>query len=264
VGLLLLLLVCGSLQGGAPATLPELPQTDGICLPPAPPSLGTLDWQRLIAESRRACEGPCVTPFGQVLGVADGVEAHSNCVSTCVRRERRVLELVSGDARVSQDVPDDGSVYVGIAYQCVGYARLWWMKNRSLTFGDVDIAQDILYLSEATELRTGKTVPLGRSLNGTARRAPQRGDLLVYLADRDDPEWRAGHVAVIVDVDRERGLVALAEENYDNLPWQDPHAYARRIPLFEINGRFTLLDVPPERRSSADGGRIGGWVYPLP
>jgi hypothetical protein len=129
VGLLLLLLVCGELQAGAPATLPALPQTDGIGLPPAPPPLGLLEWQRLIAEGRRVCEGPCVTPFGQVLGVADGVEAHSN---------------------------------------------------------------------------------------------------------------------------------------YDNLPWQDPHAYARRIPLFEINGRFTLLDVPPDHRSSADGGRIGGWVYPLP
>lgn len=264
VGLLLLLLVGGPLPADAPPTGPEPPRTDGIGLPPPPPALGILDWGRLIAESRRACEGPCVTPFGQVLGVADGAEARSNCVSTCVRPERRALELASGGVRVSPDGPDDGSAYVGIAYQCVGYARLWWMKNRALTFGDVAIAQDILYLDEATELRTGKSVPLGRSLNGTARRAPRRGDLLVYLADRDDPPWRAGHVAVVVAVDRERGLIALAEENYDNRPWQDPHAYARRIPLFEINGRFTVLDVPPDRRSSADGGRIGGWVYPLP
>ena len=44
----------------------------------------------------------------------------------------------------------------------------------------------------------------------------------MYLADRDDPEWRAGHVAVIVDVDLENGLVALAEENYDNRAWQAP------------------------------------------
>lgn len=263
---LLLLLVVGPLPAEVPPGGPELPGTDGSGLPPPAAPPGILDWPGLIAASRRACEGPCVTPFGQVLGVADGAAAHSNCASACVRPERRFLDLASGRVQVADALPSpaSGSVYVGLTYQCVGFARLWWMTNRSLTFGDVDIAQDILYLTEATDPRTGKSVPLGRSLNGTARRAPQRGDLLVYLAERDDPEWRAGHVAVIVEIDRERGLVALAEENYDNRPWQDPQAFARRIPLFEINGRFTLLDLPPERRTSPDGGRIAGWVYPLP
>ncbi|WP_296809226.1 CHAP domain-containing protein [Thiocapsa sp.] len=137
------------------------------------------------------------------------------------------------------------------------------MKNRSLTFGDVDMAYDILYPTEATDPRTGEIVPLGRSFNGTARHPPERGDLVIYLADREDQEWRAGHVAVVVDVDREQGLVALAEENYDNRPWENPQAFARRIQLFEINGRFTLLDVEPNSRSRADGGRIAGWVYPV-
>lgn len=261
---LLVALTIGSLSADAPPTLRELPHTDGVGLQPPPPAIGPLKWPRLIAESRRACEGPCTTPFGKVLGMADGAEARSNCVSTCVRPERSFLDLESGAIAVSRDSPADSPKhYVGITYQCVGYARLWWMKNRSLTFGDVDIAHDILYLTEATDPRTGATVPLGRSLNGTARRPPERGDLVVYLADREDPEWRAGHVAVVVDVDREQGLVALAEENYDNRPWENPHAFARRIPLFEINGRFALLDVEPNSRSSADGGRIAGWVYPV-
>jgi hypothetical protein len=262
--LLLLVLTIGSLSADAPATLPELPRTDGVGLPPPPPAIGPLEWPRLIAASRRACEGPCTTPFGQVLGIADRAPARSNCVSTCVHPERSFLDLESGEIAVSQESPSDSpKQYVGITYQCVGYARLWWMKNRSLTFGDVDTAHDILYLTEATDPRTGAIVPLGRSLNGTAHRPPERGDLVVYLADRDDSEWRAGHVAVVVGVDREQGLVALAEENYDNQPWQNPQAFARRIQMFEINGRFTLLDVEPNRRFSADGGRIAGWVYPV-
>ncbi|CRI64793.1 CHAP domain containing protein (fragment) [Thiocapsa sp. KS1] len=196
--------------------------------------------------------------------MADGAEARSNCVSTCVQPERSFLDLASGEIAVSRDTPPDSPAqYVGITYQCVGYARLWWMKNRSLTFGDVDTAHDILYLTEATDPRTGAVMPLGRSLNGTAQRPPERGDLVVYLADREDSEWRAGHVAVVVDVDRKQGLVALAEENYDNRPWEDPQAFARRIQMFEINGRFTLLDVEPSSRFSADGGRIAGWVYPV-
>lgn len=261
---LLLALMIGSLSADAPSTLRELPHTDGVGLPPPPPAVGPLDWPRLIAESSRACEGPCTTPFGQVLGVADGAEARSNCVSTCVQPERSFLDLASGEIAVSRETPSDSpKQYVGITYQCVGYARLWWMKNRSLTFGDVDTAHDILYLTEATDPRTDAIVPLGRSLNGTARRPPERGDLVVYLADREDPEWRAGHVAVVVDVDRDQGLVALAEENYDNRPWEDPQAFARRIPMFEIKGRYTLLDVAPNSRSRADGGRIAGWVYPV-
>ncbi|WP_147431010.1 hypothetical protein [Thiocapsa rosea] len=71
------------------------------------------------------------------------------------------------------------------------------MKSRSLTFGDVNTANEILYLTEVTDPRTGSIVPLGCSLNGTAHRPPERGDLLVNLADRENPEWRAGHVAAV-------------------------------------------------------------------
>ena len=86
---------------------------------------------------------------------------------------------------------------------------------------------------------------------------------MVYYPDRTDPEWRHGHVAVVVVVDRDQGTVALAEENYDNRPWQNPQAFARQIRLFEVNGRYTLLDVPPAGRRNPEGGRIAGWLYPL-
>ena len=103
---------------------------------------------------------------------------------------------------------------------------------------------------------------MARSLNGVAQRPPQHGDLVVYAADYSDPEWRHGHVAVVVAVDVEKGQVALAEENYDNQPWQEPQAFARQIRLFEIGGRYTLLDAPPTAHRNADGGRIAGWIYP--
>lgn len=256
----ILLVLSGCAPTGAPTPPPH---TDGTGLPPPAAPIHPLDWPALFTASHRACDGPCATPFGTLLGVADGAEARSNCVSTCVRPVRRFLDLDNGAVSVAPERPGEQAVSVGITYQCVGYARLWWLKNRSLTFGDVAIAHDILDLTEASDPRTGATVPLGRSVNGTARRAPQRGDLVVYLAERDDPEWRAGHVAVVVAVDRARGVVALAEENYDNRPWQQPNAFAREIQLFEVNGRFTLLDVAPGQHGSADGGRIGGWVYPL-
>jgi hypothetical protein len=137
------------------------------------------------------------------------------------------------------------------------------MKNLGITFGSIDSAHEIIYLPEGTDIRTKASFPLARSINGTAIRPPRKGDLVVYYPDRDIPEWRHGHVAVVVDVDEEQGVVSVAEENYDNDPWQDPKAFARQISLFRINGRYTLLDVPPDGTKNEGGGRISGWIYPI-
>ena len=80
---------------------------------------------------------------------------------------------------------------------------------------------------------------------------------------QDSAQWRHGHVAVVVAVDLEQGNVALAEENNDSQPWQNPQAFARQIRLFEVGGRYTLLDVSPTASRNAEGGRIAGWLYPL-
>ncbi|MBK1618452.1 CHAP domain-containing protein [Lamprobacter modestohalophilus] len=246
-------------DGGA-----TLPLTDGVGLIGPPRNFSPTEAAALFADSRKACEGPCITPFGEILGIADGAEARSNCTSRCVLPKRGFLDLESGAYAVLEEAPEDTAlVYVGITYQCVGYARYWWMKNLSLTFGDVDDAHQILYLTEATDPRTGETFALGRSVNGSAERPPQRGDLLVYAADRDDPEWRFGHVAVIVGVDLERSLVSVAEENYDNHPWQNPEVFARQVRLFEINGRYTMLDLSEGETRNSDGGQIAGWIYPV-
>ena len=247
-----------------PAALVELPNTDGYGLLAKPPAFSATESVALFAKGKAACNSDCVTPFGELLGVADGAEGVSNCRSICIRPQYSFLNLSSGEVTVHDDDPkDDNLHYIGVTYQCVEYARKWWMKNAGITFGDIDSAHEILYLTEGSDIRSKASFPLARSVNGTAKRAPRRGDLVVYYPDRDIPEWRHGHVAVVVHVDLEQGAVALAEENYDNEPWQDPEAYARQISLFEINGRYTLLDVPPDGADNEGGGRISGWIYPL-
>jgi hypothetical protein len=247
-----------------PAVLVDLPHTDGYGLLPKLPPLGHEESARLFAGGKQSCEGPCTTPFGTVLGIADGAEGRSNCTSTCVRLEYSFLDLESGAVSVQQEDPKQSNLrYIGVTYQCVEYVRKWWMKNKGITFGSVDSAYEIIYLTEGSRIRSQESIPLARSINGTARRPPKRGDLVIYYADRSDPEWRHGHAAVVVAVDLEKGIVALAEENYDNRPWQDPKAFARQIRLFEVNGRYTLLDVAPNASQNPEGGRIAGWIYPL-
>lgn len=242
----------------------ELPYTDGFGLLPKLPAFTAIESAAYLAAGKQACEGQCVTPFGQVLGVADGATSYSNCVSTCIRPEFSFLDLKTGDVTVHQEDPKNPQLhYIGVTYQCVEYARKWWMKNKNITFGSIDSAYEIIYLTEGKQIRTQESFPLARSINGVAQRAPRRGDLVVYYPDRDDPEWRHGHVAVVVATDLEAGTVALAEENYDNAPWQDPKAFARQIRLFNVGGRYTLLDVPVNSATNPTGGRIAGWIYPL-
>jgi hypothetical protein len=242
----------------------QLPHTDGFGLLPKPPPFTRRDGVKSFLAGKRACEEDCVTPFGQVLGAVDGADARSNCVSTCIRAELSFLNLDTGEITVHKEDPEDERLhYIGLTYQCVEYARKWWMINRDITFGSIGSAHEILYLTEGAHIRTKEAFPLARSINGTAKRPPKRGDLVVYYPDREDPEWRHGHVAVVVDTDLEAGIVALAEENYDNEPWRNPQAFARRIRLFEVGGRYTLLDVPAEGGDNPDGGRISGWIYPL-
>ena len=179
----------------------DLPHTDGFGLLPKPPAFTKEESDQLFAAGKRACEGPCDTPFGTVLGTADGAEGRSNCVSTCIRPEYSFRDRSSGAVSVHSDDPkQDHLQYIGVTYQCVEYARKWWMKNQDMTFGSVDSAHEILYLTEGKNIRTQQPFPLARSINGTARRPPRRGDLVVYYPDRTDPEWRHGHVAVVVVV----------------------------------------------------------------
>ena len=98
-----------------PATLVDLPYTDGYGLLSKLPPLGHEESARLFAEGKRACEGPCTTPFGTVLGIADGAEGRSNCTSTCVRPEYSFLDLESGAVSVRQEDPKQSNLrYIGV------------------------------------------------------------------------------------------------------------------------------------------------------
>lgn len=155
----------------SPAFGVALPHTDGFGLQPKPPAFTKEESDRLFAEGKRACDGPCVTPFGTLLGVADGAEGRSNCVSTCIRPEYSFLDRSSGAVSVHVDDPKQERLqYIGITYQCVEYARKWWMKNLGITFGSIDSAHEILYLAEGKNLATQQPFPLARSINGAARR----------------------------------------------------------------------------------------------
>lgn len=240
-----------------------LPNTDGYGLLAKPAPLPAERQKQAYQQAQQSCSSQCVTPQGKLLGTADGVHGYSNCQSTCARSAFSFMDLRTKAVSLHEKPPADPQLhYIGLTYQCVEYARRWWMSNLGITFGDVDSAHEILYLTEGENIHTNAKFPLARSINGTAKRPPKRGDLLIYYPNPEDPKWRHGHIAVVVDVDKQRGLVSVAEQNYNNLPWSNPGRYARQIRLFDVGGRYYLADIAEKSVNNPAGGLISGWIYP--
>lgn len=254
---LLLLLIISNIS------IAQLDNTDGNGLRDKPPAFSKEESSLRFEKNKQLCDVDCVHDFGATLGQSNGVEAYSNCQSQCVNLEFSFLNLTTGKVTIHKQNPkDDNLHYIGLINQCVEYARRWWMKNNNITFGSIDSAHEIIYLTEGKNIRTNKNFPLARSINGTATRPPKIGDLVIYYPDRNNPLWLHGHVAVVVDVDKKLRYVSLAEENYDNKKWKRHNKYARKISLFKVNGHYTLIDVAPGSHQNTSGAEISGWIYP--
>lgn len=247
----------------AETSVVELPNTDGYGLLAKPPAFTRQQSTQMFNKGKNACSMDCVTPFGKKLGEVDGAAGLSNCRATCINPEYSFLNLNTGDITVHKRDPAKKHLhYIGVVYQCVEYARKWWMINKGITFGSIDSANEILYLTQGKDIRTNAAVPLARSINGTAKHPPKRGDLIIYYPDRSIPKWANGHVAVVLETDLKTGTVSVGEQNYHNAAWENPKAYTRKLRLFNIGNRYTLLDVSGDKPVNNAGGLISGWIYP--
>lgn len=167
------------------------------------------------------CLQNCVSEFGAPLGTTPGqVSAYSNCNSQCVvYRAHRM----------------DGA-YTGIEWQCVEFARRWLLVQKGLVYGDVDIAADIWNnITYLTDISGARKVPLRNYPNGSDS-LPQVGDMLVYAREY----LGTGHIAIVLAVDPQRGVLQVGEQNYQNAPW--PGAYAREIAFIQQSSQVWVLD----------------------
>lgn len=195
----------------------------------------------------KACTSACQSSFGLPLGEVDGVVAYSNCSSACVNPEPTY-------ARASASESGRGT-YTGIQWQCVEYARRWWLIQKGVVFGSVDIAADIWTLVKQATRPLGGTQAVTRHPNGGLQ-PPQRGDLLIYNVDPRQPDLRFGHVAVVVAVDPVEGWIAVAEQNWSNRAWTQSGA-ARRLELTGDNRAGYRVEDRADPKSSA---LIVGWI----
>lgn len=203
-------------------------------------------------------QNTCVTPYGKALGQYENVIGFSNCRSECVKKSEN--KVPAKDAKTSEDV------YSGLAWQCVEYARRWWILERGIRFGSIDTSDQIFSLTEATRLIDDKKISLN-SLKNSSKVPPKVGDLLIYKKQENNPNFHYGHVAVIVGLNLNSGYVDVAEQNYDNKKWESPHKYSRRISLELKNNEYTVYDIPfitfnSSKVNSKEKDMILGWVSP--
>jgi len=208
---------------------------------------------------KNTAEHKCITSYGEKLGENNGVEAYSNCRSLCVNPEPN---NVSG-----KTLSLNKDVYSGIKWQCVEFARRWWISQKGITFGSVETANEIFDLNHAEKLNSKEKIILKKEKN-FSNIVPKVGNLIIYKKLAMDSDLPYGHVAVVVNVDTTKGYLDLAEANYNNEKWEEPNKYSRRIKLELKDNKYTLYDIdyskfdPSKKYNQVKADLILGWVNP--
>ncbi|ETW08748.1 hypothetical protein H310_01267 [Aphanomyces invadans] len=186
-------------------------------------------------------------PHGTVLGSCHGVDGY-NC-----------------NYRNIPDDVDEGShyldgLYTGAKWQCVEYARRYWIINRGLYLPSIPHAAHIW--TRVTHVSTldnpHRRVAL-QKLPNFGTHMPVVGDLLVY---KSTPGQYVGHVAVVVDVlekKPDRWVVHVAEQNqYNDRMWKGGH-YSDELTLdISTRDNSTIYSI-----SHKDADLVlHGWIRP--
>lgn len=107
----------------------------------------------------------------------------------------------------------ENGVYTGMKWQCVEFARRYWIYRRNVMIPNVQWAAHIIRFKEVARYKQGKyfNVPVTAYYNGGTEK-PQEDDLLIY---KSTPGQRVGHIAVVlgVTVSKEKNALFVGEQN---------------------------------------------------
>jgi hypothetical protein len=133
-------------------------------------------------------------------------------------------------------------------WQCVEYARRWWITHFDVTLLNIPRACDIWSRTYVKRLSDSKNVALEMHASGVSKDPPRVGDLIIWKRTAEQP---VGHVAVVCEVTED--AVRIGEQNVqNNLMWSGG-TFSREFPLQrnESTGAYTMRD---------DEDPLFGWV----
>lgn len=173
----------------------------------------------------KSCTTECATHFGKKLGTYKEVVGYSNCNPDCESDEWNIIKL------------KEQAVKTGMKWQCVEYARRWYVTRLGYTFASIDHAYQIWDLNTAIQLATQHETRWLKFYNGKTIEKPSANDLLIY----NTKQGVHGHVSVITEV--KQNQILIAEQNYANASWKHNN-YARSISLIKNQkGQYKLNDL---------------------
>lgn len=153
-------------------------------------------------------------------------------------------------------------------YQCVHYARYYWILKYASAFPDIDTADQIFDLDFAYDYLNGGKRQILQFKNG-GKEKPLPGDLVIW--NKSEPYYPFGHVAVVLDVQlsEDHPFVTIGEQNYDDI-W-DSQYYARKLQVtkndlgnYYIVNKREITNLHPSEKcrdySGSANDAIIGWV----
>ena len=130
------------------------------------------------------------------------------------------------------------SVYSGIKYQCVEFARRWLIVSLGISFGSIDYAFEIFSISKGIALEGGDAQVL--AINNKNKNWPKVGDLLIW--NRGYYGTITGHVAVVLHVEKNR--LAIGEQNFNDVVWPEGQQFARYLTTsVDLDGNYIVDDT---------------------
>ena len=108
-------------------------------------------------------------------------------------------------------------IYTGFKWQCVEYARRWWVEAHGVTFGNVGMAYEIFDLPHFARCSDDAPVTVERCRNGGRGVRPSEGTVLLWHPQGHFA--KTGHVAIVTECSDT--WVRVAEQNVSDAPWCD-------------------------------------------
>ncbi|CAD8066837.1 unnamed protein product [Paramecium sonneborni] len=205
------------------------------------------------------------TQWGNKIGEIDNIVAYSNLGDANILNKSKDEYLYQNQTNKNLFVE---KIYIGQKYQCVHYARNFWIQYFDSYFGSVNTADQIFYLEYGYDIMKNKSYPLQKFSNGKTD-IPKFGDLLIW--EKNKETYPNGHVAVVLNIEINSLYphILIAEQNYDQI-WDAKHfSRALKVKLSKneevrvesIRQIFPgMEDYKCKEKLNVAEGEILGWV----
>jgi hypothetical protein len=101
-------------------------------------------------------------------------------------------------------------LFFGRKYECVEFARRFYIYEFNTTFPSIDNAIDIFNIKNGIDIRNNSPVPF-LNIENDGKYIPDYGDMLIWYPI-DDFET-TGHVAIVLQVNINEKYIKIAEQN---------------------------------------------------